>query len=110
MPIRSACLAPGLTAALLLSLSATMNSAAAGPCDEQIAQTLRELSVPQEDVKSIDLARRGKGGKSSSNYTQDAIVRLNSCSGTLVINMTRYCMVQQSYTTGDCSVGGMPNY
>ncbi|MGF1628419.1 MAG: hypothetical protein ACFCUT_03015 [Kiloniellaceae bacterium] len=109
MPIRSARLAPGLAAALLLSVAA-MNPAAAAPCDEQIAETLRELSVPQEDVKSIDLVRRGKGGKSSSNYTQEAFVKLNSCSGNVVIDMTRYCMVQQTYTTGDCSIGGMPNY
>lgn len=110
MPIRSARLAPGLAAALLFSVAAAMNPAAAAPCDEQIAETLRELPVPREDVKSIDLVRRGKGGKSSSNYTQEAFVKLNSCSGNVVIDMTRYCMVQQTYTTGDCSIGGIANY
>ncbi|NIA69650.1 hypothetical protein HBA54_13695 [Pelagibius litoralis] len=39
-----------------------------------------------------------------------AWVRLNSCSGFLVIDMTRSCFVRQSYTRGDCSVEGVTRY
>ena len=39
-----------------------------------------------------------------------AWVRLNSCSGYLVIDMTRTCFVRQSYTRGNCAVEGVTRY
>lgn len=39
-----------------------------------------------------------------------AWVRLKSCTGWLVIDMTRSCFVRQSYTRGDCSVEGVTRY
>ena len=40
----------------------------------------------------------------------DAWVRLNSCSGWLVINMTPACYIRQTYTRGDCRVDGVTDY
>ncbi len=98
-----------LVGSLLLAMALNSGSATA-QCEAQIDKALLELSVPQGDVKSVKIAKRSGGAKSGSNYKLDAWIRLNSCSGYLMINMTRHCVVQQSYTTGDCSVAGLPNY
>jgi len=109
MPLRSARRAAALAAAVLLSLLAPSTDAAA-QCEDEVARTLQELLVPQESVKSIDVVRRSRGGKSSTNYTLDAMVELSSCAGKVVIDMTRYCLVRRTYTTLDCTVGSASNY
>ena len=40
----------------------------------------------------------------------DAWVRLNSCSGYLVLNLSRNCFLRQAYTRGDCAFQGLSNY
>ena len=100
-----------IPAAFALTLAAGIGSAAAYECEQQVTQTLQERGISQSDVKSVKVARRSGGAKSAGIYSLDAWVRLNSCSnGAVVVNMTKYCMVQSSYTTGDCSVTSMPSY
>ncbi len=98
-----------LTGALLLAMTLSSGPAAA-QCETQIDQALLESSVPKDDVKSVKVMKQGKGGMSASNYKLDAWIRLKSCSGYLMVSMTRHCVVQQIYTTGDCSVSGPPNH
>jgi hypothetical protein len=108
VPLRSARRTAALAAATLIPLFAAAGDAAA-LCEDEVARTLQELLVPQENVKSVEVVRRGNGGKSSSNYTLDGMVKLTTCSGNVVINMTRYCLVRQTYTTLDCTVGSASN-
>jgi hypothetical protein len=111
MPIRSKIQASVLAAALSLSFIAGVPAASAFECEQQVNQTLQEHGVSQSDVKSVKVTHRTGGAKSASIYGLDAWVRLNSCSdGALIVSMTKYCMVQQSYTTGGCSVGTLPKY
>jgi len=109
MPIRF----PRPTAALaaVLALSLTAGSAVAFECEPQVNQALQERGINQSDVNSVQISRRTGGAKSASIFGIDAWVRLNSCSkGSVVVSMTKYCMVQSVYTTGDCQVGGMRSY
>ncbi|NIA69652.1 hypothetical protein HBA54_13705 [Pelagibius litoralis] len=91
-------------------MAASEPASAALRCEAQINEALANMSIPQSDVKSIKVARQGKGAKSATNYSWDAWVRLNSCNGYVMVHMTRTCHVQQVYTTGDCKVDGMPRY
>jgi hypothetical protein len=109
MSVRSARRAAALAAAVLLPLL-TQSTDAAALCEDEVARTLQELLVPQEKIKSVDVVRRSRGGKSSTNYTLDAMVKLSSCSGNVVIDMTRYCLVRRTYTTLDCTLGSASNY
>ena len=97
-----------LAAVFLLPLSAQLTPAAAA-CETQVNRTLQTLGVAG-DVKSMKVVKRSRGAKSPTNFVHDAWIRLNSCSGYLVVNASRGCVVQQSYTTGDCRVGDLPNY
>ena len=103
-----------LTRAAILAafaLSLTAASASAFQCEPEVNQALQERGVNQSDVDSVKIMRRTGGAKSASIYSLDAWVRLNTCSnGALIVNMTKYCMVQNVYTTGDCSVAGVPHY
>ncbi len=93
-----------VTAAILLTLPA---SGYAFTCEAEIKDALEDLSVPEEDIKSIKVSRGGGGGQSAGNVRYDAWVRLNSCEGYLMLSLTRGCFVQQSYNRGDCAVPGV---
>ena len=111
MSIRSLLSAAALGVTLSLPLAAASPAAKAYDCEAEVKEALQQHGVSEADVQSVKLARRTGGARSSSIYSYDAWVRLNSCSnGALVVNLTKYCMVQQVYTTGDCQVGQMPNY
>ncbi|WP_340118359.1 hypothetical protein [Pelagibius sp. 7325] len=93
------------------ALSFNTASASAFQCEQEVNQALQERSVNQSDVDSVKVMRRTGGAKSSGIYGLDAWVRLKSCSnGALIVNMTKYCMVQNVYTTGNCSVADVPRY
>lgn len=99
-----------LSTIFVLPLTTANNAAAAGRCEAQVNQSLASMSIPQSDVKSMKVKSRSRGGKSPTNSALDAWVRLNSCSGYVMVAMTRHCVIQQSYTTGDCRVDKLSNY
>ena len=100
-----------VVAAWALTLAVGIGSANAYDCETQVNEALQQQGISQTDVDSVKLARRSGGAKSSNNYSYDAWVRLKSCSnGAVVVGLTKYCMVEQVYTTGDCQTGGMPSY
>ncbi|GAB4395097.1 MAG: hypothetical protein Tsb0032_26330 [Kiloniellaceae bacterium] len=109
MTKRSHVLAAGLSAALALPLLLTTGPAAAA-CEKQVEEVIQSLPMQQNDVESMKVVRRSAGARASNNYTYDAWIKLNSCNGHLVVHMTRSCMVQDSYTTGDCKVGNLPQF
>ncbi|WP_299620929.1 hypothetical protein [Pelagibius sp.] len=110
MPMRL--LVPAIVFALTAGavVVAPSTPAQAVACETQINKALADMSVPKEDVKSIKVTRRAKGAKSGSNYDLDAWIRLNSCSGYVMVLMRNTCHVQDTYTAGNCNVSGMPNY
>ncbi|MGF1592283.1 MAG: hypothetical protein ACFCUW_03330 [Kiloniellaceae bacterium] len=109
MPTRFTPRAAAACAAIAVSLAA--GTAAAYECEQQVERALSDAAVQQADVTSVKVVRRSFGPNPSSNYTLDAWVRLGSCSaGAVVVHMTRYCMVQETYTTGNCSIPGVPHY
>ena len=99
----------GVAAAITL-LPASGPAVSAERCEAKIIETLGAQGVPQSDVKSIKVTRAGGGGKSPTNSSYDAWVRLKTCSGYLMLTLTRSCYVQDTYTKGDCQISGMPAY
>ena len=96
----------GTLAAAVVSILTLNSGAALAACEDRVDRELQEIPVSQDDVKSVKVMRRGAGGQASNNYTLDAWIRLNSCSGYLMIHMTRQCFVKDIYTTGDCRIEG----
>lgn len=111
MPTRSIALAALVAASFSLILVLGGAGARAYTCEDQVKQALTETGVGQDKVQSVKVVRRPGGARSPKIFSLDAWVRLNSCSkGALVVNMTKYCMVQDVYTTGDCRVEQVPAY
>ncbi len=81
-------------------------------CADVVEDRLEELPLAEGEVKSVRIIERVNIADDFGPeiFGVDAWVRLNSCSGWLVINMTAKCYIRQSYTRGDCRVEGLSNY
>lgn len=110
MKSRLKALATAGLASLVLSLTFPLQSSAAEQCQAQIDSALQQHGVAADDVESMKVVKQSRGARSPSNYALDAWIRLKSCDGYVMVNMTRSCHVQQVYTTGDCKIDGMPSY
>lgn len=86
------------------------------PCRAEAESHLSSLPVTaadiKADIKEVQMFTRnvgatrlvgGKGG-------HDARVRLNSCSGWLILQLSPGCHLQQAYTLGDCAIEGISHY
>lgn len=107
---RGAALAAALLGVCLLP--AELQAADSTRCAATVDDHLEELPLAPGEVKSIRILERTNIADDFGPeiFGVDAWVRLNSCSGWLVINMTAKCYIRQSYTRGDCRVEGLSNY
>ncbi len=94
--------------ALALGLFAVLPAEAAQSyCKAAVSERLDRLDVDPSDIRSIsyDLQRR-------SNRNNDRVVRilawvsLQSCKGSLVVDLSPRCRVRQVYGRGGCDLGG----
>ena len=109
---RVADLAPAGVALAAVLLPAPLEAADSTRCAGKVNAHLASLPLSPDDVQSIRIIERVN---IADDYGPeilgvDAWVRLNSCSGWLVINMTPKCYIKQSYTRGDCRVEGLPSF
>lgn len=104
-------LLPGLAPALLAALLWPAAPAGALDCSADARQELQRLSLAAADIDEVDYVQKiNPTEKGPEVLGVRAWVRLKSCSGHLVIDMTRSCFVRQSYTRGDCRVAGTTPY
>jgi hypothetical protein len=81
-------------------------------CRAEADVHLMSLPVGTDDIKSVSM-RRGSFASSqmsSGRWGSEAWVRLKSCSGWLIVEMTDGCTVRQSFTRGDCEIEGIKGY
>ncbi len=80
-------------------------------CRSKSEQELSRLALTADDIPSIRyVEKRNPTERGPEILGVRAWVRLKSCSGYLVIDMTRSCFVRQSYTRGDCRLEGVTAY
>ncbi|MGF1592285.1 MAG: hypothetical protein ACFCUW_03340 [Kiloniellaceae bacterium] len=108
-------LPPPSAALLLLAASLLPGGPAAAQaprCADKVESHLAGLPLAPGDVQSVRIVEKINIADDFGPDVLgvDAWVRLNSCSGWLVVNMTASCFVRQTYTRGDCRVEGLPNY
>ena len=111
---RPSCRQAALAAAALLtgSLRAGELHAQSKLCASQIEAHLAELPLAPGDVESVRIVEKVN---LDDEYGPEILgvegwVRLNSCSGWLVVNMRHTCYILETYTRGDCRVEGLSNY
>ncbi|GAB4362107.1 MAG: hypothetical protein Kow00114_17140 [Kiloniellaceae bacterium] len=101
--------------AVLALFLATVSAPAAAETDrfaEATAGRLAELRISASEVRSIDYKiKRNMADRAGPPIRgATAWIRLNGCSGWLVIEMNRTAYINQVYTRGDCRVEGVPAY
>ncbi len=96
----------GLALALVL-LSAISAEAAQTYCESTVSERLDRLNVDPADVRGIYYEAQRRIGRNNDRVVGIlAWVRLRSCRGYLVIDMSRHCTVRQVYGRGSCDLGG----
>ena len=86
--------------------------ATSGRCADAVEARLAELPLAAGDVKSVRIVEKVN---LDDEFGPEILgvegwVRLNSCSGWLVVNMRASCYILETYTRGDCRVEGLSNY
>jgi len=80
-------------------------------CSAKAETELGRLKLTDTDIGSIRYIEKHNPNENGPDpLGVRAWVRLKSCSGYLVIDMTRSCFVRQSYTRGDCRLEGVTPY
>lgn len=102
---------------LLVILSAfslaalTAEGKAAGTCREVAQEALERLGLAQKDIREINLVARRQSRRGGSHVTgYDVWVRLGTCEGALVVDLSNLCRERQVYTRGDCKIEGVSAY
>jgi len=106
-----------LAAALSLAVLAGINTASAdditdGRFEKETKAQLEELKIPESDVKSMKIVQLRKRSERSGPEIlgAESWIRLNSCTGHLIVVMNRVAFTLDIYTRGDCSLAGLKNY
>ncbi len=96
----------GLALALVL-LAAHPAEAAQTYCEARVSERLDRLNVDPSDIRSIFYDAQRHTNRDNERVVRIlAWVRLHSCRGSLVIDLSRHCTVRQVYGRGECDLGG----
>ncbi len=86
-------------------------------CEGEVADRLAALSIDDADVAGISTvpkyvarAQFGLPRVSSDFDGVTAWVSLNSCKGSLVIDLNRRCRINQTWSRGECRVPGVKSF
>ena len=100
---------------LLAGLALAVSPALAGNyprCESTVAEKLDAYRIDETDVSGIYYAARvaatGRTGRRIRGVT--AWVSLDSCDGSVVIELNNSCKVRQAYTRGQCRVPGLKSF
>lgn len=81
-------------------------------CRPEAEDHLAALPLGKDDVMSVTLRSRQAGATrlTTGREGHEAWVRLNSCSGWLIIELSKACHPRQAFTRGDCTIEGISRY
>ena len=92
--------------ALVLTIGAPAE-AARNYCEATVVERLDRLNVEPSDISGISYVPIRRGGRDHKRVVGIlAWVSLQSCRGSVVIDMSRHCRIRQVYGRGECDLGG----
>ena len=89
------------------------NTSLTAACRAETDEHLMSLPISSDDIKSVKMLDRNADDVqaiSSGKPGHEAWVRLNSCPGWLIIELSKHCTPRQSFTRGDCDIEGIKGY
>lgn len=81
-------------------------------CEKTVINRLGELGVAESDVKNLGFVEQHTGGRGGITNVIgiEYWVRLNSCDGRVVFDLTETCRIKQAYTRRGCKIDGLKSY
>lgn len=101
-------IAIGLMAALLGG--AVAPASGAEHCAPIVDRKLAGLGIDPSDITGIDYGSETSSGEGAELIAVRAWVKLKSCAGHLVVDMTPSCRVVQTFTRRQCRIQGVAHY
>ena len=88
------------------------DASATATCRPEVDEHLASLPLASGDVKSVRMLSRFVGAThvGAGKPGHEAWVRLNTCTGWLVIELSNGCYPRRSFTRGECTVDGVSRY
>lgn len=88
------------------------DKSAAAPCRSEAEEHLSSLAVEARDIKSMSMVQRNAGATrlTTGKSGHEAWVRLKSCQGWLIVELSKSCYPRQTFTRGDCDIKGISSY
>ena len=93
-----------------ISSSGVPAQARSAPCITVAAKHLEDLGVPARDVKDIAIIRILSNPEFGSVLELQAWASLHSCSGSVVVKLTHFCRVKETYTRGGCQLDNVKHF
>ncbi len=81
-------------------------------CEKSVIDRLAELGVPDSDIKDLGFVEQHSGGRGgiTNVFGIEYWIRLNSCDGRVVFDLTETCRIKQAYTRRGCKIDGLKSY
>lgn len=81
-------------------------------CRAEADEHLMSLPVGTDDIKGVWMVPRNAGATrlTTGKAGHEAWVRLKSCSGWLIIDLSKGCTPRQAFTRGECEIEGISSY
>lgn len=76
-------------------------------CQAVVEAKLKEIGVSPDDIRSTTVVANRSGGEAKRLIGYSAWVALQACKGSVVVDMSRFCDIRQTYTHGDCRLEGV---
>jgi hypothetical protein len=76
-------------------------------CADKLKEHLNGLIDDPDDIDKVTISDVKKSAKIDHHQAR---VRLNSCQGSLYIDMRDSCYVEREYTRGDCKIAGVDGF
>ena len=97
--------------ALAVGLPATAPALAdIEPCRTVVRNQLNKLGITAPEVKKISVIEVQGNREFGTPSEWQVWVKLQSCSGNVVIRMTPHCHFKNAYTRGDCRLDNIAHY
>jgi len=81
-------------------------------CRSEAEEHLAALPIPEKDIRSVSMVNRTVGATrvTTGREGHEAWVRLDSCSGWLIVELSKSCSPRQSFTRGACTIDGVKGF
>lgn len=81
-------------------------------CEPVVESELSRLQLDPARIGETSIQIRTYNDRNDETQVSGVLawVKLRDCTGRLVVDLTSHCRVEQTYTTGSCSVAGVPAY